>query len=513
MLLKEIFFASCILFFTCNCVVGQNNASGVVFLDTNQNGVFDKGEEGVKGVCISNGEEVIKTNAKGEWELPVDNDKSIFVIKPSGYAVPLNQNNIPQYYFKAGDDSNGKDKKNGTINFPLYKNQENKKFSTLFFGDPQARGKREVNFIFHDVVEEIIGADVAFGVTLGDIVADDPELMGDVSRGVAKIGVPWYNIFGNHDNDRNATTNDERDATFEKFFGPSTYAFEYGQVVFVGLNNIYFESNGKYHPHFTDRQLTFVKNYLDLVPEDKLVVLMMHAPIVQCDNQKRMYEILQTKPHTFSVSGHVHEQINVFVDKKMGWNGKEAHHHLVNATVCGSWWCGVQDETGIPHATMNDGAPNGYSIITFDGNKYSIQFKAARRPANYQMNIYLSEEIQKNSVDTTTVLVNVFAGSERSVVEMKLDQNENWIKLDKIRTIDPECLRMHNQNPYLETKVGGKAMEEVFGFPMDYPSISHHMWQAKLPEKLPVGTHLVTVRTTDMFDQTYTANRIFRVSE
>lgn len=41
-----------------------------------------------------------------------------------------------------------------------------------------------------------------------------------------------------------AKTNEERDDTFEKFFGPGTYAFEYGQVVFIALNDIYFQHSG-----------------------------------------------------------------------------------------------------------------------------------------------------------------------------------------------------------------------------------------------------------------------------
>lgn len=495
-----------------NYAKGQSKASGVVFLDINENGIFDKEEKGVKGVCVSNGENVVQTNAKGEWRLSIEEDESIFIIKPSGYAVPLNQNKIPQYFFKYTLPYT-KEISLQSVNFPLHKSEENKKFSALFFGDLQARGMREVNFVFHDVVEELIGSDATFGVSLGDIVADDPELMDDVSQGVAKIGISWYNIFGNHDNDWGAKTNEERDDTFEKFFGPSTYAFEYGEVAFIALNDIYFQSNGKYRPHFTDKQLAFVENYVRLIPEDKLIVLMMHAPLVQCDNREKMYQIIQNRKHTFSISGHVHEQLNVFVDKKMGWQGKTPHHHLVNATVCGSWWCGLEDESGIPHATMNDGAPNGYSIITFDGNQYSVRFKAARRPASFQMNIYLPEEIRKSSLDTAQVLLNVFAGSDRSVVEMQIDRSGKWIRLDTIRTIDPECLRMYKLSPYLETKVDGRTLEEVFGFPMDFPSISYHMWKAKLPEKISTGTHLVTVRTTDMYKQIWEASRIFRVSE
>ncbi len=39
------------------------------------------------------------------------------------------------------------------------------------------------------------------------------------------------------------------------------------------------------------------------------------------------------------------------------------------------------DEKGIPHTTMRDGALNGYSVFTFDGQKYDIEFHApAGRP-------------------------------------------------------------------------------------------------------------------------------------
>lgn len=483
----------------------KTTIQGTVFLDENANSVFDKNESGLKDVCVTNGLDVVQTNENGEWKLETLRKESVFVIKPSGFSIPLNQNQIPQHFINTESYSAQ------VVNFPLLKSSENNKFSTLFFGDTQARGLKEANYIFHDVVEELIGTDATFGVSLGDIVADDPELMDDVASGIAQIGIPWYNIFGNHDNDHNAKTNDERDDTFERFFGPSTYAFEYGEVVFIGLNNIFFNPDGKYKLHFTGNQLAFVENYLKLVPQNKLVVLMMHAPIVACGNREEMYRLIENREHTFSVSGHVHEQINLFVDEKMGWKGKEPHHHLINATVSGSWWCGIQDETGIPHATMNDGAPNGYSVITFDGNSYSVQFKAARRPENYQMNIYLPNEIEKTATDTTSVLVNVFAGSERSVVEMSID-NGDWRKMENFETIDPEVLRMHQLSPFLSEKVNGQPLDEIFGFAMDSPSISHHIWQGKLPFGINPGTHRVTIRTTDMYNQTYMSHRIFRIN-
>jgi hypothetical protein len=311
----------CIPFFLLFLFAGFSTAQdkttfrGTVFIDENANGIFDKNEKGLKGICISNGKDVVQTNEKGEWRLENRIKKSVFVIKPSGYAVPLNQYQIPQH-FKLTEDS-----ASSTINFPLQPTPEKNKFSALFFGDTQARGMREVNYIFKDVVEELIGTDASFGVSLGDIVADDPEMMDDVAAGISQINIPWYNNFGNHDNDRDAKTNEERDDTFGRFFGPSTYAFEYGEVVFIGLNNIYFQTDGKYKPHFTNDQLGFVANYLKFVPGNKLVVLMMHASIVACDNREEMYRIIEKCEHTFSVSAHAHEQFNLFVDEKMGWKG------------------------------------------------------------------------------------------------------------------------------------------------------------------------------------------------
>lgn len=494
-----------------NFSYGQNQVSGKVFLDSNSNGILDANEKGIQGVCVSNGREVVQTDADGKWVLPSGNRTGIFVIKPANYSVPVNRDQIPQHYFLFQKKSNSGSSTQVSVNFPLQKSTEPKKFSALFFGDTQARGLREVNFINHDVVEECMGTKALFGVSLGDNVADGPGLFEEVSQGIAQIGIPWYNTFGNHDCDRDVASTNEKDKTFKTFFGPSTFAFEYGEVVFIDLNDIFFKPDGTYIPHFTDDQLNFVKNYLATVPQNKLIVLMMHAPIVQCDNRESMFQLIQDRKFTFSVSGHVHEQSNVFVGKEQGWNGKTPHHHLINATVCGSWWCGLIDETGIPHATMNDGAPNGYSVITFDGNTYSVRFKAARRPENYQMNIYLPEDIKSQDADTTKVLVNVFAGSERSKVEMRVGNSGGWITLKQVRTTDPECRRMHELSPYLQQTVNGKPLEDVLGNSMDKPSFTNHMWQAPLPKGISAGTHTVEVRTTDMYGQSWQSSHIFRV--
>ena len=509
-----------ILFLLHHQAVFAQTATGTVYHDLNKNGRKDAREPGIANVCVSNGKEVVKTDKNGKWTLPVGDDTGFFVIKPAEYSVPLTADNLPKNYYLHKPNGSPSTKTEGVappgalpgaIDFPLWKQNPEKQFSVLLFSDTQVRGLTEVNYVTHDVVEEAIGTNARFGISLGDIVADDPNLFAEVNGSIAQIGVPWYNIFGNHDFNRGATDNQFSDETFERFYGPSTYAFEEGDVAFIGLKNVYFSPDGKYKGHFTEAQIAFVKNYLAHVPNDKLVVLLMHIPIVICDNRIAIFQLIQNRPHTFSVSGHTHTMIDFLVDEKYGWTNATPHHHLVNATISGSWWCGLKDETGIPHATMNDGAPNGYSVLTFDGNRYSVRFKAARRPADYQMNIYWPDELTKAELDTTHLRVNVFAGSVRSKVEFQLSGQTNWTPLQLSPQRDPGNRVMFEQNPYLEATVNGTKLDTVFGWSMDKPSISTHIWQGKVPTDLAAGTHRITVKTTDAFGQTFTAHRIFRV--
>ena len=103
---------------------------------------------------------------------------------------------------------------------------------------------------------------------------------------------------------------------------------------------------------------------------------------------------------------------------------------------------GAKDDFGIPHATMSDGAPNGHSIITFDKDEYSVRFKAASEDPDHQMNVYAPPTVSAAKANETQVAVNVFAGSERSTVEMRLGDNGGWRPMQLTRMRDPEFVRI-----------------------------------------------------------------------
>jgi hypothetical protein len=499
-------------------------ATGIVFDDANRNGRRDGDEKGLPDVRVSNGRDIVKTDSQGRYKLPLTDDTIIFVIKPGGWMTAVNDDNLPRYYYIHKPQGSPKFKYPGveptgpvpeSIDFPLYRHDEPTKFKALFFGDPQVSSQEETNYFAHDIVEDLIGSDAAFGVTLGDLSNNNPSLFDGVVKTLGRIGIPWYNVPGNHDLNFDAVDDAQSTETFHRVVGPSYFSYDYGPVHFIGLDDVIFTgwvegSRHDYKGGLGKDQMEFLRNDLGLLPKDQLVVLFMHIPLMEIEELPELLKLLETHPHTFSASAHLHSQEHCFLGKKEGWNGPEPHHHLVNVTACGNWWLGAPDEVGLPHATMRDGAPNGYSIVTFDGNRYSIEFRAARRPADYQMNIWAPEEIEQDRAEKTNVIANVFAGSEKSKVEMRLGAEGRWIAMDKVPLQDPyyqAAQEADSQSRGAQQPTSGPSSKHAMPKGIDSP----HTWRATLPAKPPKGTQVIHVRTTDMFGQTYTARRIIRI--
>ncbi|MEQ8856251.1 calcineurin-like phosphoesterase family protein [Gimesia sp.] len=497
-------------------------ATGYVFHDANQNRKFDAGEKTLPGVAVSNGLKVVRTDENGKYELPVTDDTILFVIKPRNWRTPLSKNLTPEFYYIHKPKGSPKSHFAGvaptgplpeSVDFPLYPQKEPNQFRALFFGDPQPRDQKEIDYIAHDVIEDLVGTDASFGVTLGDILFDDLSLFESQARGIALLGIPWYNVIGNHDINYDAPNDKLSDETFERAFGPSYYSFDYGTVHFIVLDDIEWivtdeskknkKKKGKYQGGLGKEQIEFVKNDLQQIPEDQLVVLMMHIPLVGVEDRQDLYRLIEKRPFCMSISGHTHHHEHRFITKEDGWRGAKPHHHIINVTVSGSWWSGAPDERGIPHTMMADGAPNGYSIITFDGKEYNLDFRAAGRAAKYQMNIIAPEAVTVDKVAETNVMVNVFNGSEKSKVEMQIGESGSWAPMERIVTIDPSFKKLSET----ENGVEAKAYRDL-----PKAKNSTHLWQAKLPDGLKAGTHLLRIRTVEMDGDEHVAGRVIRIT-
>ncbi|WP_417385560.1 calcineurin-like phosphoesterase C-terminal domain-containing protein [Gimesia sp.] len=500
----------------------EKTATGYVFQDTNHNRKKDPGEQGLGCVRVSNGKDVVCTDQSGKYELPVNDDTILFVIKPQGWRTAMSKNLTPEFYYIHKPAGSPQSKYPGvkptgplpaSVDFPLYPQKEPAQFRAIFFGDPQPRDQKEIDYIAHDVIEELVGTDASFGVTLGDILFDDLSLFESQARGIALLGIPWYNVIGNHDINYDAPNDKLSDETFERAFGPSYYSFDYGQVHFIVLDDIEWivpeenketkkEKKGHYEGGLGKEQLEFIKNDLQQVPAEQLVVLMMHIPMIEIEDRQDLYRLIEKRPFCMSISGHTHHHEHRFITKEDGWRGPEPHHHIINVTVSGSWWSGSPDERGIPHTMMADGAPNGYSIISFDGTEYDLDFRAAGRSASYQMNILAPEEVSADQTAETEVYANIFNGSERSKVEIQVGNSGSWAVMEKIDEIDPSFKKLSET----ENAVEGKKYRDL-----PKAKKSSHLWRTKLPAGLKPGTHLIRIRTVEMDGDKHQSGRVIRV--
>jgi hypothetical protein len=499
-------------------------ARGVVFHDRNRNGVRDRFERGLRGVAVSNGRLVVRTDWRGRYRVPVDDDTIVFVVKPRGYVTPLGPHRLPRFHYVHKPAGSPRELRSpgveptgplpDAIDFPLIRVREPDRFRVLLFGDTQPYTLGEVDLLARDLIEPLIGADVAFGMTLGDLVGDDLTLFGPLNRAIARVGVPWFNVLGNHDMNFRAPDDASSDETWEHVFGPATYAFQVGSVHIVVLDDVIYEGwneavsrSGRYRGGLTATQLDFVRNYLAAVPERELIVLAMHIPLagpghLDVPERRELFEILSGHPHTLSLSSHTHMQYHRFFTAEDGYAADRPHHHLNQASACGSWWLGAPDEHGVPHATMRDGAPNGYSILHFDGNEYRIEFRAAQRPADHQMHVIAPAAVPAARAGATEVLVNVFAGSERTVVEMRLGVADAWRRLERVERPDPLYQALHRR----EADSAGRR-----GFKLPPAVDSLHLWAGLLPDRPPIGTAVLEVRATDMFGRVHRAHRLIRI--
>jgi hypothetical protein len=489
-------------------------AKGIVFHDVNGNGKRDAEDRPLPEVKVSNGLEIVRTDAEGRYELPLGDEGQVFVIKPAGYRTRLGPNQLPLFYYLHRPQGSPKLRFAGvqptgplpqSIDFPLTEQAEPELFRVILFGDTQPRNLLEVDYIAHDVIADIRKNSASFGVTLGDIAFDDLNVFEPLSQVVGLIGIPWYNVFGNHDANVDATSRRHLNETYERHFGPSYYSFDYGKVHFVVMDNIEYAPTpeGKYgfKGGFGSEQLEFLKRDLELIPAEQMVVMLMHVPLNLTEDHQGLFRLIEQRPFTLSIAAHQHYHQHMFFDQNQGWRGPQPHHHIINVTVCGSWWSGLKDERGIPHATMSDGAPNGYSILSFDGNKYSLEFVGAGNDRGRQMRIHLPDEV--SAKQKTLFDVNVFDGSSRSKVAFSLN-GVDWT----------ECQQVAEPDPLFQSLWDAEQTQQPPPKPkLTKPTISSHLWAGELPLGLPPGTHLLRIRTEDMYGKSYTDERSFRVVE
>ncbi len=512
--------------------------------------VFDAGSsprKGIPDVMVSNGLDVAKTGPDGGWSLSVRDGDSVFAIKPSGWALPVDpETGLPRFAYVYAPDGSpdlgfrfdgvaATGPLPDSIDFALHRRPEATRFNAVLFTDPQPESLHEVDYIRDDIVAAVDATQAAFGLTHGDIMFDDLSFYPRYNRIVGSIGLPWFNCRGNHDMNLEAPDNTHSAETFKRVFGARWYAFQYGPATFIVLDNVDYlgsdptkpNGSGKYRGYFGPRQLAFVRNVLANVPSGDLVVISFHIPLktlaktgpaANTVDARDFLNAIGTHPHTVSFCGHTHTNEHWYFTAADGYPAG-THHHQILAAVSGSWWSGPFDARGIPMALQTDGAPNGFHILAVDGVAYTTTLVPAHDPAHGQMRVMLDSQVHDTNAEvardyrpgallagsiaadrlgSARLVVNLFDGGPRSRVEIAAGDRP-YRPLSKVERLDPFVVQVYEQN-----RDSKKPWVEA--------TLSSHLWQGPLPADLPTGTHRIAVRGTDEYGRIHTASMVLEVT-
>ncbi len=389
---------------------GSDVARGTVFHDTNRNSRMDAGEAGVPGVLVSNGLDVTVTDRAGAYALPAVDDMNLFITKPAGMSAPVSPDMVSQFFYIHKVEGSPPLRFGGiaptgplpeAVNFPLVDDGTGDVFECLVFGDAQPYSNREIGYVRETAGKLLASRDNSATECLlfeGDVMGDDLSLYPRFKEIIALGRVPQYFVPGNHDLDFDAESDAHSLDTFRAEWGPEYYSFDIGQVHFVVLDNVRYPCNGvddhpfcdlarapTYNGVISERQLTWLENNLAQVPEDRLIVINTHIPLVtfanadaqkhQTDNFAALAEIIGDRP-ALGLSGHTHTTEQILPGEEFAGFaentgvGPQPFHQIVTGALSGSWWAGDLNDAGIPHATQRLGSPRGYYILEFDGAAY-----------------------------------------------------------------------------------------------------------------------------------------------
>ncbi len=481
------FFAGLAVALLAACpVAGHSVVSGVVFADRNHNGVQDRGERGLKGIPVSNGDTIVVTDGRGRYQLPETDGCSIFPILPADYTLAGSRLVNANFHYTGAADG-------GDVSFPLTRKAVSRRFRVNVIGDVQVSDYQEMEYAARSLWPELLasGGQPALNLFVGDLVNNNMRLYPDLRTLLEQLPQPTWTVLGNHDRDAD-TIRWRQSCSYNTSFGADMYAFNEGRVHVIVLNNVYGEGARGYRGYLSDRQLNFVRQDLKYVPGNVLVVLSMHIPLAFTANRDALLDLLEDRGDVLALTGHMH-QVGRFFMKK----GTTRVHELVAGATCGFWWVGEKDADGVPAALQQEGTPRNYFIVDFDDSRYTFRCKCVGQDAGRQMTLHVTGV---DTLDTRlrdlkdipagTLMATVYGGCDSTVVRCRVDGGP-WQTCRKADLMDPNVARARELN-----------LQRVY--PTRYSRMnplrrrsSHQLWTLPLPPSARHGAHTVEVEASD----------------
>ncbi|MGV3154955.1 calcineurin-like phosphoesterase C-terminal domain-containing protein [Corynebacterium sp. 32222D000AT] len=544
----------------------RDTLTGTVFDDTNRNSTQDDDEAPIEGVAVSNGREVVTTDAEGRYEIPVDENTTVFITQPAGYQVPVDEANAAQFYYNHVPEGSpelkygGIEASGGTpeaVNFPLVTDPDSALDNQrcLIGGDIQTYDKDEVGYARAGAFTDLSQRDDftnCGALFIGDVVGDDLSLYPDTRELTGMLNAPARFLPGNHDLDFDADAEHKFD-TFRQEFGPAYHSYDVGNAHIISLESVEYPVDGEQYNGALDAdQMAWLRADLERTPEDKVIVLASHIPLFsfsdsgsarhQVDQVKEIAKLVEGR-ETIAVSGHTHAVANMRAgDSTQEWKDtlgvdELPFTNIVAGAISGDWYSGEMGEGGVPKSYGRDGSKPGVLTLDINGSEVSEFFTPVGGNQNDQMNVSLNtpryrewydetieydgsqakkggdlpafdnpEQVGAEELGESYLTTNFFMGATGSTVEVSFDGAEA-VEAERTQPMQGEEQRYGAE---YSDPLAVQAQAVHGGSIADRAA---HIWRAPLPEDLEEGTHTAQVTATDVHGNTYTKDYEFVVGE
>lgn len=245
--------------------------TGRVYVDRNHNGVWDKGEKCLKGVAVSDGLNVVLTDANGIYRLSGHNkEKFLFITTPSGFYTNNRHyhgivDGIDDYDFAVSELSGRIDNKG--------------KHKFVQISDTEIGGKLGHESWVNNLRAYSRNENVAFIIHTGDICYEAGLKSHLDMMNTANMNVPVFYSIGNHD----LVDGRYGEELFESIYGPVYYSFDAGNVHYIVLPMPY----GDFAPSYTKENVyEWMKNDIAVAAKGKSVMVFCHDLLIDGDDTR-----------------------------------------------------------------------------------------------------------------------------------------------------------------------------------------------------------------------------------
>ena len=481
---------------------------------------------GVPGVLVSDGIEIVQTDAQGNYYLKSGKKWNyVFITIPSGYEAPLD-GILPSFWKELEQDADTAEQ----VDFELVQ-APNDNYTLLVLGDMHlarrtgdlAQFEKVAGFMNRTIAE---APGKVYCLTLGDMTWDMYWVSNNYSfaeyletmNGLFH-GVPFFHTMGNHDNEMEVGGDWEKAWKYTRNLSPDYYSFNLGKIHYIVMDDMDFtdveagqDNRSKYKKNFTAEQLEWLKKDLSYVAKGTPVFVTAHEPLARPSGIEWGEELngkdadLDTFIGIFDgypvrfLSGHTH---NIF---NRSWTDSFTEHN--SGAVCASWWWSGYITPGIHIA--QDGTPGGYTVWTVNGTDLTHYYQAALQSPDYQFRAYdmnsvkatITEDLSEHSgypkyynhiqgYGDNVILVNVWDYDDDWTVE--ISENGTPLSVSEVGVYDPlhiYAMTIPRLNKYNTT------------------TFSTAKWRHFFKATASAADTPVTVRVTDRYGKVFTEEMV-----